>query len=273
MTFFRQFARSQALLDARGLLCDTQENLPASTRRPRKGGKIEAELLEPESVVFPVSKVPRPPCSFVHGAVPFAYSALKTKAALTTGLGPLPGSTWVWFMVGDVKVTASHSGELDVHIAASKFQAGWVNDPTMQIPTSELRPRQEAMLRCVSSGTTSKYGAARRGVPQGFSHRWRYSDTKWECRDQGWSATGCEWQETKDADRWNVSVNMRWGAGSTVVPGRYTIVGEQRAEKLNRNQYSTAMRGALFYVSSEAERVTALHQSAAAYAKAASLGA
>jgi len=272
MSFFTRFARQQALLEARGLLCDAEALPSPSTRHPRKGGKIERELLEPENVAFPLTKVPPAPCSFVHGAVPFAFSALKTKAALTTGLGPMVGSTWLWFMVGDVDVTPSRSGGLDVHIAASKFQAGWVSDPTMQVPTAELRPRQEAMLQCVSDGTASKYGARRRGVPPGFSHQWRYSDSRWECRDLSWGTSRCEWRETKEVDRWDVTVSMRWGEGSTVVPGRYTIVGEQRAEKLNRNQYSTAMRGALFYVSSEAERVAALQQATAAYARAATLG-
>lgn len=270
MKFFSQFAREQTLLEARGLCLPA----PRPTRPARKGGKIEAELREPGDVVFPLTKVPRPPCTFLHGSVPFTYSALKTKATLTTGLGPMPGSTWVWFMVGDVKVTASPSGAFDVQITASKFQAGWVKDPTMDVPTSELRPRQEAMLQCISKGTTSKYGSSRRGVPPGFTHLWRYSDSRWACGDKvSWDTTGCEWRETKEVDRWEVQVNMRWGKDTTVVPGRYALVGEQRAEKLNRNQYSTAMRGALFYVTSEAERVAVLQQSTAAYARAAVLGA
>lgn len=270
MKFFSKFAREQLLLEARGLCLPA----PCPTRPTRKGGKLQAELKEAGDVVFPLTKVPRPPCAFVRGAVPFAYSALKTKATLTTGLGPMQGATWVWFMVGDVRVTANPSGELDVHITASKFQAGWVKDPTMDVPVAELRPRQEAMLQCVSKGTTSKYGSKRRGVPPGFTHQWRYSDSKWECGGkESWNTTGCEWWERKEVDRWEVKVNMRWSEGSTVIPGRYTLVGEQRAEKLNRNQYSTAMRGALFYVSSEAERVAALEQSTAAYAKAATLGA
>jgi len=227
----------------------------------KKGGKLEAELVKQSDIALPLSKIPVPPCSVVPGALPFSYSALKTKAALSTGLGPARGSTWLWFMVGDVDVTHTPGTDFrDVSITAQKFQAGWVKDPTMTLEDKDLRPRQQAMLDCVSKNDKCEYGSKRKGVPVGFTHRWRYSDSQWECGKESWATHSCEWWEQRLSDRWEVRCLMRWSAESGGLPkeGKYMLVGEQRAEKINRNQYATAMRGALFPVGTEAEKQAVL---------------
>lgn len=284
----RLLAKEQALREARGLppvlasaLLPKTEAKAKSAAVPsppsptkdsaplaKKGGKLEAELVKQSDVALPISKIPVPPCSAMPGALPFSYCALKTKAALSTGLGPARGSTWLWFMVGDVDLSRSPGTDFhDVSITAQKFQAGWVKDPTMTLEDKELRPRQQAMLDCVSKNGECVYGSKRKGVPVGFTHRWKYSDSQWECGKESWATHSCEWWEQRQADRWEVKVAMRWIAESGCLPktGKYVLVGEQRAEKINRNQYSTAMRGALFPVGTEAEKEAVLKSATRAY--------
>eukprot|EP00756_Hemistasia_phaeocysticola_P029082 Hpha_TRINITY_DN16209_c1_g15::TRINITY_DN16209_c1_g15_i1::g.13948::m.13948 len=272
----RLLAKEQILREARGLPpkpapVPTLPPSPTKTKKAplaKKGGKLEAELVKQDDIALPVSKIPAPPCSGIPGALPFSYCALKTKAALSTGLGPKRGSTWLWFMVGDVDLSDTPGTEfLDVSIGAQKFQAGWVKDPTMSLEDKEIRPRQQAMLECVSKNSECEYGSKRKGVPVGFTHRWKYSDSQWECGKQNWATQSCEWWEQRQADRWEVKVSMRWTAESGCLPpkGKYVLVGEQRAEKINRNQYATAMRGALFPVGTEAEKKAVLERATRAY--------
>eukprot|EP01065_Artemidia_motanka_P050606 TRINITY_DN869_c0_g1_i1.p1 TRINITY_DN869_c0_g1~~TRINITY_DN869_c0_g1_i1.p1 ORF type:complete len:338 (+),score=156.15 TRINITY_DN869_c0_g1_i1:67-1014(+) len=247
---------------------DEEEAAPAPKGKgapaAKKGGKLEQELVTAEEACLPLAKVPPVPCGGLPGAAVFSYAALKTKARLSTGLGPAKGSTWLWFVVGDVDVAATKGGGRQMRLSADKFQAGWAKTADGGVELAELRPRQHAMLECVSAGKVSDYGKGRRGVPVGFSHQWNYSDSKWEMASGGWGTAGCEWKETKGTDRWRVDVAMQW-LSDAAAEGRYVVVAEQRAEKINRNQYGTAMRGALFYVGSDAERDAALRHATAAY--------
>merc|ERR550532_1851050 len=111
------------------------------------------------------------------------------------------------------------------------------------------------MLRSALDGTPNAYGSGRGGTPAGFQHAWRYSDSSWAMGDAGpaCSTSEARWSEVKGTDRWRVDVSMRWhGAGPGMPEGRHVLVAEQRAEKLNPNQYATAMRGALVPIAGDA---------------------
>mmetsp|Transcript_57583 Transcript_57583/g.180378 ORF Transcript_57583/g.180378 Transcript_57583/m.180378 type:complete len:204 (+) Transcript_57583:624-1235(+) len=149
---------------------------------------------------------------------------------------------------------------MEVRISGDKFQAGWVPDPGRKLSASTLRKNHCSMLQSALDGTLNEYGSGRGGTPEGFSHAWRYSDSTWTLgkEDASWPTSAATWTEVKGKDRWRVDIRMRWNCANCVKQGRYLFVAEQRAEKLNPNQYATALRGAMVHVSSDAEGREAL---------------
>eukprot|EP01062_Namystynia_karyoxenos_P016708 TRINITY_DN1613_c0_g1_i1.p1 TRINITY_DN1613_c0_g1~~TRINITY_DN1613_c0_g1_i1.p1 ORF type:complete len:365 (+),score=103.12 TRINITY_DN1613_c0_g1_i1:74-1096(+) len=246
-----------------------QDDAASSTQpaaQAEAGGRGEGvlkELVGPKEADLPgtAGRVPAPPCCSAAGAIPFAYASLKTKTQLSgSDSGPPPGATWLWFLVCDMAVRREGEDAATVRITGSKFQAGWLAEQRLPAPRGLLREREGEMLRCVLNGTESKHGKARGGVPEGFAHEWAYSDSRWElpglCSAAATSA--CRWKEEKGTDRWAVEVEMRWDGAEALKGGQYLLVADQRAEKLNRNQYATAMRGALFPADAPGSRAAAL---------------
>jgi len=221
-------------------------------------------LLPPKLVNFPLSRVPTPLACLAPNSTEFSWASLKTKTTLQGGtFGPDSGSTWLWFIVAELAIAHRSLGKdpfVDVHIVGSKFQGGWVRDPAKSVPSSTLRTRHRSMLQSALDGSLNDYGSSRSGTPEGFTHSWSYSDATWATsrKDMAWPTSGARWSEVKGKDRWRVDIRMRWHCTGCNQAGRYLVVAEQRAEKLNPNQYATAMRGAMVPVASDGEGREAL---------------
>lgn len=221
-----------------------------------------AGLVSADNVQFPLAKIPSPLCSKADGAVEFSWCSLKTKTSLQGGaFGPDTGSTWLWFLVAEVMATRRMIGSenfTDVRVLGNKFQAGWVPDPSKSVTASLLRTRHHSMLQSAMDGTLNEYGSGRGGTPEGFSHAWNYSDSSWVEGDTSYAVSKARWKEVKGKDRWRIDISMLWHGPEKMREGRHFLVAEQRAEKLNPNQYATAMRGAIVPIVSDTDGKEAL---------------
>mmetsp|Transcript_81540 Transcript_81540/g.239443 ORF Transcript_81540/g.239443 Transcript_81540/m.239443 type:complete len:488 (-) Transcript_81540:28-1491(-) len=217
-------------------------------------------------VKLPLSKMLVPPACSMANAIEFSWGSLKTKTSLQSGnFGPEAGSTWLWFLVAELEATHKHTAKdsfMDVHIVGDKFQAGWLPDPGRKVSAAALRKNHCSMLQSALDGTLNEYGSSRGGTPEGFSHAWRYSDSSWTTGrdDASWPTSAATWTEVKRKDRWRVDIQMQWLCANCVKEGRYLFIAEQRAEKLNPNQYATAMRGAMVHIMNDMEGRDALER-------------
>lgn len=213
-----------------------------------------------KDILVPLDKVAVPPYCAGHDKTTFSYGAVKTKANMSAGFGPAVGSTWSWFLVGEL-IVKSAGTRSQVTLRAEKFQAGWASTAAAEIPEAKLRSNQRSVVQAVLDGAECKAVMPRRGVPDGFSHSWNYSDSEWSMgsgETAPWPTEKTKWKETKGKDRWRVEVTMEWLTDVGLAAGHYLLVADQRAEKLNRNQYATAMRGLLLPVRDGTERRAAL---------------
>ncbi|KAJ9471544.1 hypothetical protein DIPPA_28382 [Diplonema papillatum] len=180
--------------------------------------------------------------------------------------------------------------EATTYITGDKFQAGWTPDPSEKVSGTVMANRKASMIESILHSKINSYGKNRRGCKPGYSHRWTYANSEWadagnDARETaglatseakklgglqtteakktggfqtskakksgGLETTECFWDEQKNEDRWLVSVSMRWTAPTArIVPGAYVVVADQVASKMNKNQYSTAMRGARYRLGS-----------------------
>eukprot|EP00756_Hemistasia_phaeocysticola_P003663 Hpha_TRINITY_DN12368_c0_g1::TRINITY_DN12368_c0_g1_i1::g.155901::m.155901 len=217
--------------------------------------RTQPPLLSAEAVSLPFERVPTPTCLGVPGAEPFDYFALKTKRHLqASNSGPPPGSTWIWFLVGSISAKPDADGEgHTLTLVGDKFQAGWIPESSKFVSGAQLRSRRQSMLRSVIDGKENAYGLERKGCPEGFRHDWDYADSELVLGVSRLATRGARWVEEKQSDRWTVRLTLttkgdlpsEFEGGKEVV-----VVADQRAEKLNANQYATAMRGARFVVTS-----------------------
>eukprot|EP01065_Artemidia_motanka_P000531 TRINITY_DN10246_c0_g2_i1.p1 TRINITY_DN10246_c0_g2~~TRINITY_DN10246_c0_g2_i1.p1 ORF type:complete len:335 (+),score=100.02 TRINITY_DN10246_c0_g2_i1:76-1080(+) len=209
---------------------------------------VASGMLDPRAVELPRERVPALPHEDAPEFFDFEYAAVKTKLSRSAASsGPPPGSTWLWFLVADVETEDAGEGRVRVKITGDKFQAGWVPDPTKFCSTAQLRSRCMTMLRSVIDGTENEYGLGRKGVPEGFKHDWFYSDSMLRFGKISGMTSDARWTEVKVADRWKVRISLTVSGDvpKELQPGqRHVLVADQRAEKLNANQYATAMRGA-----------------------------
>jgi len=244
---------------------------PRNSEPPKPAEKeapgVDRRLALPSDVEFPLARVPVPLSCTAPGAIAFSWASLKTKTALQgSNVGPPAGSTWLWFLVTELfahRVVSEDGSIMDVRMVGDKFQAGWVSNPKQNTAASVLRTRHHSMLQSMLEGTSNDYGSERGGTPVGFSHSWKYSDSTWArgSGEFGFPTSAARWAEVKGKDRWRVNINMRWhGAVGCVEEGRYLLVADQRAEKLNPNQYATAMRGAMVRIDNDAEGQAALQE-------------
>jgi hypothetical protein len=219
-------------------------------------------LVAASAVELPLSRIPVPLCCKAAGASEFAWASLKTKMALQEGaFGPDSGATWLWFLVAEMLVTPVSEDSrhyANVRIIGNKFQAGWVPEFQKNLSSSVLQSRHHSMLQSALDGTQNQYGSGRGGTPEGFSHAWNYSDSDWMINGVSSAVSRARWSEVKGKDRWRVDVSMLWREAGKINEGRHLLVAEQRAEKLNPNQYATAMRGAMVPIGSDVEGKEAL---------------
>lgn len=235
--------------------------------------KQKAALLEVNDVKLPLHKLQAPPTALVPDSKEFAWGSLKTKATLQkTTFGPDAGSTWLWFLAADLVASEKQvDGDIftDIHIVGDKFQAGWLRDASLSPVVATLRRNQCSFLQSEIDGTVNDRGVTHRGVPEGFSHAWHYSDSVWSLGQPGattdWPTSLATWSEVKKKDRWRVDIRMRWKCAVGAQQQRYFLVAEQRAEKLNPNQYATAMRGTMIPIQSDEGGQRMLHEVLQAY--------
>eukprot|EP01064_Diplonema_japonicum_P011684 TRINITY_DN1911_c1_g1_i1.p1 TRINITY_DN1911_c1_g1~~TRINITY_DN1911_c1_g1_i1.p1 ORF type:complete len:316 (+),score=44.03 TRINITY_DN1911_c1_g1_i1:100-1047(+) len=165
----------------------------------------------------------------------FVYNSTKSKVAASTAQGPPDGSTWIWFIVADLSVSENGTAVLK----GDKFQAGWLRNSSEAADASTIKQRKAEMIDSVLKGRQNEYGLQRSGVPVGFKHKWNYSDSSWGST----TTTGVIWEEEKLEDRWKICVTFPEFAEPGGCPRSWVVVAEQRAEKLNKNQYLTNMKG------------------------------
>eukprot|EP01059_Diplonema_ambulator_P003576 TRINITY_DN1327_c0_g1_i1.p1 TRINITY_DN1327_c0_g1~~TRINITY_DN1327_c0_g1_i1.p1 ORF type:complete len:351 (+),score=109.75 TRINITY_DN1327_c0_g1_i1:54-1106(+) len=187
------------------------------------------------------------------GAECFNYDAIKSKLVQSNYQGPKDGSTWLWYLVGDMDVYPDDSKggkTAAVHLTGDKFQAGWLKDPKEPVPWGVIKKRQHTMVDSIIHEAMNSYGKGRRGCQPGYRHRWNYADSQWTVKDNESvvKTLATSWDEEKEEDRWTINVHMQWESTHPIVEGKYLIVADQRAEKLNKNQYQTNMAGRRWYL-------------------------
>eukprot|EP01064_Diplonema_japonicum_P020542 TRINITY_DN300_c3_g1_i1.p1 TRINITY_DN300_c3_g1~~TRINITY_DN300_c3_g1_i1.p1 ORF type:complete len:337 (+),score=54.67 TRINITY_DN300_c3_g1_i1:77-1087(+) len=187
----------------------------------------------------------------------FEYNAVKSKLVQSNYQGPKDGSTWLWYLIGEMSVypdEGTGSKSASVHLKGDKFQAGWLSAPSEPIPHGVIENRKNTMVDSVMQDQVNSYGKARRGCQPGYRHRWTYSDSAWELKGKtvkkGAATSCCSWDEQKEEDRWTVNVHMMWQAQEALTEGIFLVVADQRAEKMNKNQYQTSMSGKKWYLGS-----------------------
>ena len=199
----------------------------------------------------------------------FEYNSIKSKFTNSSFQGPADGSTWDWYILADMKVEQKQSNQRNVgmrtiaQIDGDKFQAGWERTPDLHT-TSEnvMLRRKNSMVQSVTYNKENSYGLSRRGCKPGYKHKWTYSDSLFSVTDSDPIRTSAAvWSETKGSDRWKISVNMQWDAvGQVPQEGSYLLIADQRASKLNKNQYDTSMKGKLWWLGHPNESAEVIQQ-------------
>ena len=172
------------------------------------------------------------------------YEAVKTKTKASSAQGPPDGSTWHWYIIADM--TVNEKGECTIR--GDKYQAGWSRGVDVP-PAAGIDERKLTMMQSTLTGNENKYGLERGGVPEGFAHLWSYADSCFEINQNGSASSSSKtssasWWEQKKTDRWEIRVSLV-STPPPCQPGTYLLVADQRAEKLNLNQYNTKLTGRL----------------------------